>query len=214
MSESVGNSPQWIAVARILRPQGRRGEVLAELLTDFPEKLIGREGLHLLGAGTKKDAASQGELRECVITESWLPKGKNEGRIVLTLHEVDSIDAAETLSGWELVVRPEDRVALEDGAAYVSDLTGCTLLDGERTIGLVRDVHFPTTADGRRRLEQASPLLVVETAEGDELLIPFVREYLRDLDTVRKVVRMELPTGLVDLNDGTAEAGSEAAGKA
>ncbi len=215
---------EWITLAHLLRPQGRKGELLAELLTDFPEQLAGRTGMHLAPVGFTGTAE---QARPCTITETWMPHGRNEGRIVLSIAGVTSIADAEQLAGFDLLVAPEHRAPLEDGAAYISDLIGCSLFDREQLVGIVQDVEFPTSPDGRRRLDTASPLLVVrlndsntatlegssaspeggETPEGSasldspgaEALIPFTRAFLRSFDPAAKILRMDLPEGLIDL---------------
>ena len=194
-------SANWVAVAHLLRPQGRKGEVLAELLTDFPDQLVGRPRLFLAAEGF---AGTPEEAQACRVTECWLPKGRNEGRVVLAIDGVGSIDAAEALSGLDLLVEAEHRLPLEDGAAYISDLVGCSVYDGERLVGVVAEVEFPTSADGRRRLEEGTPLLQLTLPDGDEAMVPFTRAFLREFDPVRKVLRMELPEGLVDGADGEA----------
>lgn len=187
----------WITLAHLLRPQGRKGELLAELFTDFPEQLAGRPGLLLAPVGF---SGAADEARSCTITETWMPKGKNEGRIVLAIAGVSSISDAEQLDGFDLLVAPEHRTPLEDGAAYISDLVGCSLFDREQLVGIVQDVEFPTSPDGRRRLEDASPLLVVTLdGSGAEAMIPFTRAFLRTFDPAAKVLHMDLPEGLVDL---------------
>ena len=195
-------SAAWVVVAHLLRPQGRKGEVLAELLTDFPERLVGRPRLFLAAEGF---AGTPEEARPCRVTESWLPKGRNEGRVVLALDGVATIDAAEALAGFDLLVEAEDRLPLEDGAAYISDLVGCSVYDGERLVGIVERIEFPTSADGRRRLEEATPLLLLALSGGGaEAMVPFTRAFLREFDPVRKVLRMELPEGLVELSGDAA----------
>ena len=188
----------WITLAHLLRPQGRKGELLAELLTDFPEQLAGRTGLHI---APENFTGTPDHARPCTITETWLPQGRNQGRIVLAIAGVTSITDAEQLAGFDLLVAPQDRAPLEDGAAYISDLVGCSLFDRDQLVGLVQDVEFPTSPDGRRRLDTASPLLVVTLAgSAEEVMIPFTRAFLRTFDPAAKVLHMNLPEGLVDVS--------------
>ena len=191
-------SERWISLAHLLRPQGRKGEVLAELLTDFPEGLVGRDNLYVAPEGF---AGAADAARACRIMESWMPKGRNEGRSVLAIEGGGTIEAAEELAGYDLLVEAAHRVSLEDGAAYISDLVGCSVFDGERLVGLVETVEFPTSPDGRRRLEDASPLLVVALpGGGGEAMIPFTKRFLRGIDASAKTIRMDLPPGLLDLS--------------
>lgn len=191
------SSLSWIVLAHLLRPQGRKGELLAELLTDFPEKFEERKGVLLAPPGFDGERAAT---RPAEVVAHWLPVGKNEGRIVLQFAGVDSISAAEALAGMDVLVPREERVALEDGAVYISELVGCAVYDGMVPVGIVTDVQFATTPDGARRLEDAAPLLVVKTTNDDEVLVPFARAFLAAIDTAAKRIDMNLPEGLLDVN--------------
>ena len=195
MTVSTKEEPEWILLAALLRPQGRKGEILAESFTDFPESLAGRAGLYL---APPEFRGVESAARACTVTDVWMPKGKNEGRVVLGIGAVSSIDDAEALSGLELIVRAEGRQPLEDDSAYISDIVGSTLFDGGQVVGVVEDLQFPTTPDGRRRLSDAAPLLVVSSG-GDELLIPFVRDHIDRMDAATHELHMRLPAGLVEL---------------
>src|ERR1039458_9089724 len=78
---------QWVWLARIRRTQGRKGEVFAEILTDFPEKFAERKRLWLMAQD-----ASGASPREVELIGHWLHKGG----VVLHFAGVDSISAAET----------------------------------------------------------------------------------------------------------------------
>ena len=95
------------------------------------------------------------------------------------------------MRGWEVVIPLAERMPLEDDAVYVSDLVGMHVIDTSRDgadAGEITDVEP----------EGAGPaMLVIRTADGDELLIPFVRAYLRKVDLAAKRLEMELPEGLL-----------------
>lgn len=207
-------SPSWIVLAHLLRPQGRKGELLAELFTDFPERFNERRHVYLAPAGFNGEAA---QARSVEVSSFWLPMGKNEGRIVLHFASVDSISQAEELSGLEVLVRPEDRMSLDEDSVYTSDLIGCTVYDGPIAVGSIVDVQFPSTPDGARRLEDAAPLLEVTSEGGDEILIPFAKAFVLNVDVKTKRVDMALPVGLVEVNrpsrnDGSGSKGTEEVG--
>ncbi len=190
----------WVAVARLLRPQGRRGELLAEALTDVPGLLT--QGAALWRADT---GAVQPDSHAAAVTveDLWEPTGKNAGRVVLKLAGCDSISQAEALAGRQLMIRSEELPPLEENTFYVRDLLGCTLYDGETAVGEVVDVQFATSPDGRRRLEDAAPLLEVQPAgSADTVLVPFVRAYLVRADVGARRVEMQLPAGLVEGDSG------------
>jgi len=202
-SAEMDPSRQWTLLARILRPQGRKGEVLADLFTDFPERFAEYPHVHLAPPGfTEAGAAVSGakDLKPAEIVGHWLPSGRNAGRIVLHFAAIESITQAESLAGKEVVIAATERMQLEADAVYISDLIGCSLYDRDMLVGIVEDVQFPASPDGSRRIEDAAPLLVVGATDGEELLIPFAKSYLMQVDTSAKTVRMELPEGLAEIN--------------
>ena len=175
---------QWVWLARIHRPQGRKGEVYADILTDFPEKFAQRRHLWLFKEGSPADA------REVTLVNHWLHKGG----IVLHFSGVDSISAAEQLAGLIVAIPRAERATLADDEAYIGDLIGCTLIDvataNEMPIGEIEGVD---------RTAGPVPLLILRGAHG-EILIPFAKTYLRKIDLETRRVEMALPEGLVDLN--------------
>jgi 16S rRNA processing protein RimM len=175
---------QWVWLARIRRTQGRKGEVFADILTDYPEKFADRRRLWLLA-----EAASNTP-REVELVAHWLHKGGG----VLHFAGVDSISAAETLCGLIVAIPLAERAALPDDEVYIADLIGCTLFDvaGEDPVrvGDIEDVD-----------RTAGPVsLLVVRGEIGEVLIPFAKSYLRTLDLAGKRVEMALPEGLIELN--------------
>lgn len=192
-------TPAFITLARLLRPQGRRGELLADLLTDFPEQLQNAEGLFLIGA----NADTPAPVATRIMVESyWMPTGKNAGRVVLKLAGSDSISDAERFAGMKLMVPAAERPALDEDTFYVSDLVGSTLYDCEVVVGEVVDIEFATTPDGRTRLAEAAPLLAVRlvgsSGDGELTLVPFVRAQLLSVDIAARRIVMKMPEGLLN----------------
>jgi 16S rRNA processing protein RimM len=186
----TGSLEDWVLLAHIVRPQGRNGEVLADLFTDFPQHFAQRKKLCL-----RPPPGSAG-VREATVVSHWLHKG----RVVLKFAQVDSITDAETLRGFDVVVPREERIPLEGDAVYVSDLVGMKVIDvssgGAVDAGEITDVEP----------EGAGPaMLVVQSPTGEELLIPFVRAYLRNMDIEGQRLEMDLPRGLLDLQARGAE---------
>jgi 16S rRNA processing protein RimM len=205
------STSRWIVLARILRPQGRKGEVLADLLTDFPERFNQHPRVWLAPAGVAEaesapppestaQSSSGATSEPAEIASHWLPVGRNAGRIVFRFAGVDSIEQAEKLAGKEVIVPLDERLPLEPGAVYISDLIGCTVYDRDSALGVVEAVQFPTTADGLRRLEEAAPLLTITAPDATEIVIPFVSSWLVELNPAARTIRMALPAGLADLN--------------
>lgn len=168
----------------MLGPQGRRGEVLAELHTDFPERFAERRQLWGL--------APDGSRRELQLEEHWFHKGG----VVMKFAGVNSISDAEQLARWEVQVPSEQRSKLEAGAAYVSELVGCGVWinDGQRFLGRVKDVQFGAGE---------APLLVVRLPvclTEEDVLVPFAEEFVKKIDLKEQRIEMELPEGLLDLD--------------
>jgi len=189
---SAGGSQEFITIARVVKTQGRHGEVAAELHTDFPEKFAERKNLFALDA--------RGERRELQLEEHWLHKCY----VVLKFEGVESINDAEGLIGSEIQVPRGLRAEIEPGAAYVSDLVGCEFFDHGRAIGSVKDVQFGAGE---------APLLVISES-GKELLIPFAQEFITGIDIEGKRVEMKLPAGMLELvAPRSREEKSEAGGR-
>jgi 16S rRNA processing protein RimM len=201
--------PAWIVLAHLLRPQGRKGEVLAELFTDFPERFQDQRRVFLAAPGFEGDEA---EARPAEVVAFWLPVGKNEGRVVLQFAGIDTISDAESIAGQDVLIPREERLPLDDESVYISELIGCSVYDGPLRVGVVEDVQFAMTADGGRRLDDAAPLLVVTSSEREEILIPFAKAFLVAVDTEAKRIDMTLPAGLVEVNrpaDGSGANGED-----
>ena len=201
-------SSGWLPLAHLLRPQGRRGELLAEPLTDLPGLFAaGREAV-LAAPSATEPAPNATPVR---IEDNWFPTGKNAGRIVLKLSGCDSISDAETIAGQHLLIRTTDLPALDPDTFFVGDLVGCTLLDSSAPgdpvpVGTITDLEFATAPDGRTRLEDAAPLLAVTplhtstdpTDTPEDILVPFVRAWLDSVDIPARRITMRLPEGLFD----------------
>jgi len=174
----------------VLKPQGRRGEVLADLHTDFPQRFAERRELSGL--------APNGSRRELQLEEHWFHKGG----VVLKFAGVDSISDAEQLAGFELQVPQEQRSQLEAGSAYVSEIVGSDVWDGQRFLGRVSDVQFG--AGEAPLLVVALPICAARKVgrceTTTELLVPYAEEFVRKLDLPAKRLDMELPEGLLDLD--------------
>lgn len=207
----------WVWLARIRHPQGRKGEVFADLLTDFPEKFAERKQLWLLRdaselksslpAVSKKStgyspyiepsqaaralaAEGSGAPREVELLNHWLHKGG----IVLHFAGIDSITSAESLKGLTVAIPRSARAALSEDEVYIGDLIGCALIDvapaAPLLVGEIEEVD-----------RSAGPvaLLVVNGPSG-KVLVPFAKSYLRKIDIAARRVEMALPEGLVELN--------------
>jgi 16S rRNA processing protein RimM len=130
--------------------------------------------------------AADGSRRELQVEEFW----PHKTYLVLKFAGIDSISDAETLAGCELQVPAAQRAKLESGWAYVSDLVGCTVLDGDREIGQVQDVQFGAGE---------APLLIIQSG-SKAYEVPYAEAYLINADLAQKKILMKLPEGLLQVN--------------
>lgn len=193
----------WVLVARILRPRGNKGEVLAELFTDFPARLSSRLQIFLRRA--------PGEPRAIGLQNFWVDRNHPEHGI-FHFEGCSSINDAEKFRGFDVLIPVADRVKLPDGKYFISDLIGCSVFEtplqetklaspacsmeeAPRLLGSVRDVFFP--GEGAA----GTPLLQVDTPAG-ELLVPLAEDICRCIDVVARRIDVTLPEGLGELNAG------------
>jgi len=172
-------SGEFITLARVVKTQGRHGEVAAEMHSDVPGRFA--EGMKLFALPKLEQSR-----RELEVEELW----PHKGLIVLKFRGVDSMNDAELLIGSELQVPSAERADLEPGWNYVSDLIGCTVLDHAREIGRIEDVQFGAGE---------APLLIVASA-GKKFDVPFAEAYLEGVNTAQRQVRMNLPEGMLEVN--------------
>lgn len=182
---------QLRTLARVVRPQGRHGEVLCDLFTDFPHQFTSSPRLLLTSAA--------GVQTPTTVERFWLPTGRSAGRVVLKLAGTDSITQAELLRGSAVEMPQEERLSLEDGTYYVSDLLGCEVHNAGAVLGTVVDVQFPVSSSGKR-LDDAAAIFAVTGPDGQELLVPFAQTFVLAMDLERRLISMALPPGLTDLN--------------
>jgi len=172
------SQPSYIAIARIVRPRGNRGEVLADLYTDNPARVDHLEEVWL--------ELSEGVRERFVLENAWL----HNGRQVLKFAGIDSISEAEKLVGAWVEVERDRAVKLPEGSYFDHDLVGCLVSDpGGAILGKVIDVlHVP-----------GHDQWVVESERG-EFFIPAVEEFCREVNIAEKKIVVDVPEGLIDLN--------------
>jgi len=167
-------SEAWVAIGRLWRTRGNRGELLGELDSSEP----GREE-------KLKDVALEIDGRRQVlrVEETW----RHDGRPVFKFQGIDSISYAEKWEGAEMLVTASEVERPEAGAFSYADLVGCKVV-GDAVVGVVTEVEEYGGA----------PLLKLEAAGGREILIPFARSICKEIDVASKTIRVELPEGLLE----------------
>lgn len=167
---------ELVAVARIVRPRGLKGEVVAEILTDFPERFEGLNNVTAVRPG--------GERLDLKIEGHWF----QQGRIVLKFAGYDSVEAAEGLRNIEICVAEDATVALQTDEFYDWQLVGCIVetVDGA-PVGTVTGL-----------MRTGPNELLVVAGNGKEHLIPFAAAICIEVDIDGKLIKIDPPEGLLD----------------
>ncbi len=169
----------WVTIARIRRPRGLRGEVVATSLSDYPERFAPGVSVWL--------RAPHGAVRAAVIETAWFHKAN----LILKFVGLNHINEVESLVGYRVCVPLSARVTPPPDEFFYDELIGCRveLVEGE-SVGSVVNV----TPDG-------GGVLVVEQVGANgrrEYLIPFVRAICTEVDVTAKRIRIAPPEGLLD----------------
>jgi 16S rRNA processing protein RimM len=196
---------RWVAIAHILRARGNKGEVAAELLTDFPERLKNLSEVYL------GDAAISREPRRVGLASFWTDRN-HPGEGIFRFEGSASISDAEKFRGEYVFLPIEQRVALPAGQYFVSELIGCSVFENfpedskapasspcslasaPALLGTVSSVQF--TGEG----VSGTPLLAVDTCRG-ELLVPLAEDICTGINVVARRIDVSLPEGLRNLDE-------------
>jgi len=177
-SPSDENREDLIIVARAVRTRGLKGELVADVLTDFPERF--EHVSELTGV------ASSGERKQLELESYWF---QNQ-RMVLKFAGFDTIEAANALVGYEFGLPEAERVQLSQDEYYDWELEGCSVENkAGPVIGKVRGVLRTGGVE----------LLVVEDEAGKEILIPMAQSIVVEIDISRKKILIDPPEGLLEL---------------
>jgi 16S rRNA processing protein RimM len=169
----VSTAPgEWVAIALLGKTRGNRGELTAVALSSKPERFESLEEVWLFGNGERFD-----------VEHTWF----HDGTLIFKFRGVDTIGAAELLSGSEVRIPAAARVPLDDGEFFQDDLIGCDVIDRRTGAPLGRVEGFEESGG-------AGNLVV-----GD-LLIPFARSICVEIDPAARRIAVELPEGLKELN--------------
>ena len=172
------NSNDLIIVARAVRTRGLKGELIAEILTDFPERFDRVSQL--------TGVSLSGERRQFELENHWF----QNDRMVLKFAGCDNIESAQALVGYEFGVPEAERVELAADEFYDWELEGCLVESKLRqAIGQVREVLRTGGVE----------LLVVENEEQRETFVPMVASIVIEIDIAGKRILIDPPDGLLDL---------------
>ncbi|HET6854223.1 MAG TPA: ribosome maturation factor RimM [Pyrinomonadaceae bacterium] len=170
-------SSELVIIARAVKPRGLKGELVAELLTDFPERFEDVEELVLV--------SPTGERTVGRLEDYWF----QNDRVVLKLAGYDDVEAARQLVGFEFAVPEAERVALPSDHYYHWELEGCTVTVGSESIGKVQSVIRTGGTE----------ILAIADENGKESLVPLVDDIVVEIDAAAKTIVVDPPEGLLDL---------------
>lgn len=179
MSLGEVTSDELVAVALVVKTRGIKGEVVANILTDFPERFEGLETLVAIYPNGKRE--------ELTIEDFWF----QQDRIVFKFANYDTPEAAKNLIKCELAVSEDEIIELQEDEFYDWQLQGCRVetIDG-KSIGVVREL---IRASGNDLLAVDS-----ETEKGRDFLIPFANAICVEVDVENKLIRIDPPEGLLE----------------
>ena len=168
MAEDV----EYLVVARVVSPHGIKGEVKAELVTDFPDRFADTEYLYL-GAGHRRYRLEESRL--------------HDGAVLLKLEGVDSRDEAEGLRGKTVEVPEGEAVDLPPEHYFWYQIIGLRVLEKDgRVLGAVEEILQTGAND----------VYVVRRPEGEELLLPAIKQVVKSVDLQAGTMTVELMPGL------------------
>jgi len=166
---------EYISIGKILNTQGNRGAVRILPLTDYPERFNQMDRVMV---------SINGLMRELLIEESY-PYKKF---IIIKFKEIQDMSAAEELKGGLLVVTRDELMPLPEGSFYIFDLIGINVFDsGGRFLGKINDVIQTGSND----------VYLVESG-AKPMLIPALKEVVREVDLAGRRMVVKLPEGLLD----------------
>ena len=163
MSSSTSSSRADLPAGVVGRPHGLDGS----FHVSAPRAALLREGAEVIGGGTARRIAR---------------RAGTDIRPIVRLDGVAGRDAAQALRGEPLVVARAAAPVLGDDEWWPEDLAGCRVHDGGRAVGVVREVRSLPSCE----------VLHVSRDEGEELLVPLVRDAVRDVDVAARAIEVDL----------------------
>lgn len=160
--------PLFLAIGSLRRPHGVNGEIVMEVLTDFPERLkVGKT----LFIGEDRQSMQLMSLR-------WHDK------VMLVRFEgCADLDAAGRLRNSMVYVRSGDLPSLPEGEYYHHQLLGLTVID---EAGVVLGALEKILETG------ANDVFLIRAKDGSELLLPSIAEVILEIDLARQQILVRL----------------------
>ena len=175
------NEQEYYQVGKIVNTHGLRGEVRIVAITDFPEERF-KKGQHLY-IMTKS--------QPLVVTVESARRQK--GMWLVKFKEFNDINEVEKFKGLDLRVRAEDQQQLDTDEYYYHDIIGIEIIDHNtnETIGKVKEILSPGAND----------VWVIKRPGKKDVLLPFIKSVVLDVDIKNHKAIVDIPDGLIDDED-------------
>lgn len=172
-------SERCFQVGKIVNTHGIRGELKIVPQTDFPEIRFAK-GSRLLCF-----PPNGGEPVPVTVSRARFHKGT----YLVKFSEFDNINEVEKFKGGSLKVSEDQLVELEDGEYYYHQIVGCQVFNEEgELLGTVKEIWAPGAND----------VWVARSADGKELLIPYIDEVVKQVDIAAKRIVIRPLEGMFD----------------
>ncbi|MBZ0294575.1 MAG: ribosome maturation factor RimM [Anaerolineae bacterium] len=176
--EDTPSGPFYLLLGEILRPHGIRGELRVRILTDYPERMLEFDSVHI---GTDPESP---EAAIYQIEKLRLSKGYG----LLKLEGIDDRNQAELLRDLYVMIDVDEAIPLEEGEFYLYQVIGLTVQTEQgQALGTIREV-----------LETgANDVYIIDSPEYKEILLPVTPETVLNTDIQSGLVTVRLPEGLL-----------------
>ncbi len=165
------SEPEYIAIGKILNTHGLKGEVVAEVATDFPERFASAAKVYV-------------DRRPMTIERSELLHGK----VILKLHGIDAVEDAEKVKGKLVEIYRSQLVPLPEGQYYHFQLIGLEVRTGQgEVLGKITEI-----------MSTASNDIYLVTGNKREVLLPAVADFIESIDLDKGCLVIKPVKGLVD----------------
>ncbi len=174
------DTDQLVLVGRVIATHGIRGELKVLTESDEPERLV---GLRTVRIGAAVDSA-----RELAVESARIQILKRGKALLLRLEQVDSMEAAAALDGYQ-VYALQEALELEADEHFVHDLVGAQVdLEDGRPLGTVADILQSSAQD----------VLVIRRPDAPDALVPFVKEFVLAVHVEDARIVIRPIAGLID----------------
>jgi len=175
---------QLIIIGKITKPVGLKGELKVLAITDFPDRFKKLKDVYLLN---KEETG--------LLTNSYTGEMKfrikdakvSDSILRISFDQYDSLEKVLFLKSCLICIPEKNRYKLPKNLYYFYDLIGCEVYDKGEMLGTVKKIENYGSAE----------LISVQTMKGNIILIPFIKEFVKNVDLSKKRISVELIEGFL-----------------